>query len=223
MKRGQAALVGVGLIVGMVVGLVIGEREPLAVVDRLIGGTSGEARWKAKARAREIVKTMGPMYDAVYEPYARQPAGAALLAASDDEYAVWLQLRLLRAAMNGELFSATGTRGVVRMRFPAQWHEQSAWYICQVWSGDGTRLMGPRVVWPDHTPDVMVDPVPGYDHSGRNHAVVGAVDGDTVYLDMYRLPFGGVTNAEEIDATVAVEQGQAELMLRVALPVVIQK
>lgn len=138
-------------------------------------------------------------------------------ATPQDPYVAWLQAAILRQAAAAEAF-VVDEDGVLRLCLGYHLGDYRAWYIGRVSRGDGQAAdaLPPTLLWRwmgySVDPGEIRDPRP---------ALAGVEPGDLVRLDLFRLARGPDDMPEEIDPTGAVARGEAELVLRLVLPVVL--
>lgn len=138
-----------------------------------------------------------------------------------DPYLVWLQSSLMQSAVAGDLFVHDDDG--LRLRLTWALGDDAAWYICRVLApGDGPDAaiaLGPKVIWPYYGEAVTPDG-PDDDPSVTEYSLAHGEVGGLVQFDMFQLSRDAARHSVHIDAEDAVRSGEAELVIRMALPVI---
>jgi hypothetical protein len=138
-----------------------------------------------------------------------------------DPFIPWLATKLLRSAATGTLFVLDGDR--VNLRITWDMGDTSRWYIGRVSTIPKERaaveVSGPWILW--RSLGALVTPSSPEDKpSIEDYALDGVHHGDIVQFDLYRAP-RDQARTPNLDPATLVEKNEAELVLRLHLPVIV--
>lgn len=168
----------------------------------------------------ELVETgeRGPAY------WEMNKARGAHAGSRTDPYIVWLQAALMQNAAAGDLFVHDDDG--LRLRLTWALGDDAAWYICRVLvPGDGPDAdvaLRPTVIWASYGAQVTPDG-PDDDPSVTEYPLTHAEAGGLVQFDLFRLSRDAARHEVHIDAADAVHRGEAELVIRMGLPVITEQ
>lgn len=139
-----------------------------------------------------------------------------------DPFIPWLATKLLRHAAMGTLFVRDGDR--INLRITWDMGDRSRWYIGRVSTIPRERaaveVSGPWIFW--RSVGALVTPSSPEDKpSIEDYPLDGVRPGDIVQFDLFRAPRDLTRSPGHLDPTMLVERNEAELILRLHLPVIV--